>query len=74
MLHDTLMEKMAKVIDTSAINQKPIVERYLSLANRQLNDEWERTNHWGIIGGSVGLKQRFEAKFGYFVPRSSAIR
>jgi len=69
-----LMDKMMKVIDSAYLDQKPIVERYLSLANRQLNEEFEKTKDWGIIGGSMGLKQRFESKFGYFVPKDIAIQ
>lgn len=63
---EVLLNKMRDVIDSATPKQKDVVERYLSLANVVLHKEWDDTKDWGILGASMGLKNRFESKFGNF--------
>jgi len=73
----TLFEKMKRLIDTSSIEDKKIVERYLSLANREIHtysDIKNPCNMFGIVGASMGLKCRFESKFGDFIWRENGIK
>ena len=70
-----LCDKMARMIDSSSVDQKQVVMRYFSLANRELHREFEKNQNegWAIIGASLGLEKRFESKFGPFTPLSEGI-
>lgn len=69
-----LMDKMARMIDETPLEQKKVLERWLSLANRRLHEEFEKTGDWGIIGGSMALELNFEKRFGTFRAQEEAIR
>ena len=70
-----LFDKMKRVIDSSKLTQKLIVARYLSLANRRLHVEVEKSKRPMVIAGaSQGLKRRYEDKFGKFLYESEFIR
>ena len=63
-----LHDKVSRLIESSELKHKAIVERYISLYNRKCNaltgDElWD-----AILIGEL-LKARFEKKFGEFIPR-----
>jgi hypothetical protein len=69
--HSQLFEKMARLIDTAKPEHKRVVERYLSLCNKKLHNDIDKKNYewngiWGIIGGSMGIEERFKSVFGTF--------
>ena len=68
-----LFDRMFGLIRSSKPKHKEIVERYLSLANFQLNKEFAKTGDWKIIGASMALKDSFIKKFGCFTARAKAI-
>jgi len=68
-----LFDRMFGLIRSSNSKHKEIVERYLSLANFQLNKEFAKTGDWKIIGASMALRNKFIEKFGCFTARSKAI-
>ena len=76
-LADRLSTKAAKIIDSSNEQHRASVERWLSLYNQRMHKLIENNdtpNCFGIIGMSLGIRHRFESKFGYFYPRGEPIR
>ena len=69
-----LLLKMKRLIDTSSLEDRTIVERYLSLANRQLHTFKDANYIFSVVGASMGLKCRFESKFGDFNCRENRIK
>ena len=68
-----LFNRMFGLIRSSNPEHKEIVERYLSLANFQLNKEFDKTGDWKFIGASEALKNKFIEKFGCFIAREKGI-
>lgn len=66
-----LLDKISRMIDAADEQHKDCVERYISLANRQLHQE--KDEFWGIAGASLALQRRWEDKFGVFIPRDKPI-
>lgn len=72
---EQLLCRMKRLVEGSEQCHQEVVERYLSLANRQLNTAVKKEKDvWGIIGASCGIKHLFKEKFGYFSARPAAIR
>lgn len=71
--HDVIMEKMSRVVHQATDKTRKTSERYLSLCNRQLHIEWEKTKNFGILGGSLAIRQHWEQKFRVFIPRDEPV-
>ncbi len=68
-----LLDRMARLINTSKKEQKEIVERYISLCNRELHKN--KKDVWGIAGASAAIRRGFCDKFGgYFNVQCEAIK
>ncbi len=68
-----IFDRMSRLIDTSEENHKLIIERYISLCNRELHKRTNSDSFFGIYGASLAIKQRFESKFGKFIPRYEGV-
>lgn len=66
-----ILNKMKAVVESAGVNHQAQVERFLSLANKELHDNSDDV--WYVAGASLGIKQMFVEKFGIFAPRSKAI-
>ena len=71
--------KAAAVIDSAKPHQKKFVERYLCLYNANMHQicDDKKLQHLGafsLAGMGMGLKQRFEKKFGYFCQQHEPVR
>jgi hypothetical protein len=66
----SLSHKAGLVIDSASLEQKQVVERYLCLYNRYMrhyiNQCKSVSDPFGLVGMSMGIKRRFETKFGNF--------
>jgi len=72
-----LLDRMKRVIDSSEKKHKQVANRYLCLANRKIRGDMDRGKFkghlWGVIGASMGLEKRWEAKFGIFFNLSEGV-
>lgn len=72
-----LGEKLNRLIESSSINDKDVVTRYISLANRRLNEIAEQL-HWtdvfGLAGMGMALKSNYQSKFGAFYCKDQQIK
>ena len=66
-----ILDSINRIIETSSVKHRKVVERYISLANRQLHKEQDV---WVVIGASLALQAKFEKKFGPFTPRHLHIK
>lgn len=66
-----LLDKISRMIDTADEEHRDCIERYISLANRQLHQEKDEV--WGIVGASLALQRRWNDKFGVFIPRDEPV-
>lgn len=68
---EALMQKAKRLIDTADEKHKPTVTRWITLMNMRLHAQ-PCTGQ--ILGGSMGLYNRYTSKFGRFVPRGEPVR
>ena len=66
-----LLDKINRMIESADEQHRDCVERYVSLANRRLQQEKDEI--YGIWGASVALQRKWEDKFGTFLPRDKPI-
>jgi hypothetical protein len=74
--HKLLLSKMNTVIKTTPVKQKAVAARYISLANRRLNQYIGSSGHaqvWFIIGASMAIEENWEDKFGIWKSESNPI-
>ena len=69
-----ILDKVFNLIETGKHTQKPVIERYISLANRRLLKLSQGKDVWPIVAASLGLNNKFTHKFGIFLPRSKAVK
>lgn len=67
-----LLEKLDRMIKAATLQDAPIIERYISLANKRLRKE-EAGNLIGLVGVSLVIRFKYQRKFGLFVPRSEGV-
>ena len=71
-----ILEKAKLMIDSTPEKSK-VLDRWLTLANRQLQKEVARKenkdSYWLIIGASIGLGRRYGKKFKTFIPVKSPV-
>ena len=72
-MYNDILNKMKKLIETTPVEHKDVLERWISLANVSLHKEFDERGNWAILGGSLALKQAFETKFGTFSVQNKAI-
>lgn len=71
-----IMDKMVKVLKNSREEDTKQLTRYFSLANKQLQENclnMTSSDVFGIVGGSLAIKESYENKFGLFVPMSTPV-
>jgi hypothetical protein len=71
---EKIIEKMNKLVDTSNVEFKEVVERYLLLSINKLKEIVEITKHENIMIERWKVYNKFESKFGDFCTQCEPIR